>query len=255
MFNTWHDLEVLMCTTVKLKPVFYTSSRHRAVPPPRLRPWQGFGNGCNLQEHIDYGACLDGRCCTRHSIERKNALRVVQFLGERGQGPGQNRGQRRASRRHGPIFGHPNGNGDRSTAGVEGRRQQDVGPSSECSPSSPLSPLSAPPSEEINDKRDAFSSTRVGGVIGSKAKDDGGVEEPLMGDGTARSSSSRCLEESGASCSSAGTGTLAPSTVSAGTSGGDAAGGACSEGARAGGRRRTPLHFASERGELALVDR
>ncbi|CAM9718044.1 unnamed protein product, partial [Ascophyllum nodosum] len=44
--------------------------------------WKGFGYGCSMKEHIDYGACLDGRCCMRHSIERKNASWVVQSQGQ-----------------------------------------------------------------------------------------------------------------------------------------------------------------------------
>eukprot|EP00903_Cladosiphon_okamuranus_P019235 g17688.t1 len=222
---------------------------------------------CSLQEHIDYGACLDGRCCTRHSVERKNALRVVQFLGDQGKGRGKKncsqgqdqRRSRRASNRH-----RPDRNCDRGTVRAEGRRHQDPRPTSRTGLSSPSSSLSPLPSEARDDTLDAFSSTTIGNGISSKAETDGSGagESSLRGDGSAGSSnaalnstSSPGLEESGASCSSTDTGTLGPPTASADTSSREGPDGACSKEARVAGRKRTPLHFASERGELALVDR
>lgn len=50
-------------------------------------------------------------------------------------------------------------------------------------------------------------------------------------------------------------GTADTSVVSSTARGGESAGAAGSEDARAAGRKRTPLHFAAERGELSLVDR
>ncbi|CAM9709197.1 unnamed protein product [Pylaiella littoralis] len=143
---------------------FMDSEWCRPVPPPHLRPWQGFGSGCNVQEHIDYGACLDGRCCTRNSFEQKNALRVVQFLG-RGQRPGRRR--------------------DR------GQRQ----------------------GRSANEKP----------IVGSSPGDNGTFDEATA----ASPNVSRGM---------ASAGVLRPPE------------------ARAAVRKRTPLHFASERGELALVD-
>lgn len=57
--------------------------RRRSVPPTHLREWHGFGNDCSVEEHVRYGACLDGRCCMRHSVEKRNALRVMQFRTKR----------------------------------------------------------------------------------------------------------------------------------------------------------------------------
>ncbi|CAM9417729.1 unnamed protein product, partial [Laminaria digitata] len=75
---------------------FMDSDWCRPVPPSYLRSWRGFGNGCNVDEHIGYGACLDGLCCTRHSVEKRNALRVVQFR----RPSGKRTCSRRDSRRH-----------------------------------------------------------------------------------------------------------------------------------------------------------
>ncbi|CAM9113630.1 unnamed protein product [Ectocarpus sp. 6 AP-2014] len=140
---------------------FADSEWSRPVPPPRLRPWQGFGNGCSVQEHIDYGACLDGRCCSRHSVEKKNALLVVQFLD----------GQRQR----------------RSPRSLESARE-------DASP-----PSNSPATHNEDGTPLSFSSADVGG----------GGGEFAVGSGAARAAV----------------------------------------------RKRTPLHFASERGELSLVDR
>ncbi|CAM9665233.1 unnamed protein product, partial [Hapterophycus canaliculatus] len=141
---------------------FMDSERSRPAPPPHLRPWQGFGNGCSVAEHIGYGACLDGRCCARHSVEQRNALRVVQFLGrERPGGGGKGQASRRRSLR--------------------------------------------------------YNST---------------LRDFSMNDGT-----------------------VDTSVVSSAVLGRESAGVAGFEEARAAGRKRTPLHFAAERGELSLVDR
>ncbi|CAB1111577.1 unnamed protein product [Ectocarpus sp. CCAP 1310/34] len=140
---------------------FADSEWSKSVPPPRLRPWQGFGNGCSVQEHIDYGACLDGRCCSRHSIEKKNALLVVQFLdGQR---------HRRSPQSPEPVH-------------------EDASPSSR-----------SPATHNEDGTPLSFSSAGVGG----------GGGELAVGSGAARAAV----------------------------------------------RKRTPLHFASERGELSLVDR
>eukprot|EP00752_Nemacystus_decipiens_P008814 g7866.t1 len=243
------------------------------APPgtlPAAAPWEGFGNGCNLQEHIDYGACLDGRCCTRHSVERKNALRVVQFLGqqEKGVGRGREQGQgqrrsRRAVRPNRRVGGRSNGNNtDRCTVGAESGRHQGFRPTGASSPLSPLSPLSITPSEGRDSKREGFSSTPVGESVGGKAQTPGAEDGSLRANGSAgslsaafNSMSSPCLEESGASCSSADTGAQGPSTASTDASGRGGTVASCSDEARVADGKRTPLHFASERGELALVDR
>ncbi|CAN0321222.1 unnamed protein product [Ectocarpus fasciculatus] len=141
---------------------FADSEWSRPVPPPRLRPWQGFGNGCSVQEHIDYGACLDGRCCSRHSVEKKNALLVVQFL----------HGQRQ---RRSPQSPEP--------------AREDASPSS-----------NSPATHNEDGTPLSFSSADVGG----------GGSELVVRSGAARAAAVR---------------------------------------------KRTPLHFASERGELSLVDR
>lgn len=114
-----------------------------------------------MQEHIDYGACLDGRCCSRHSVEKKNALLVVQFLD----------GQRQR----------------RSPQSPEPARED-------------ASPSPNPPANHNEDGKPlSFVSADVGG----------GAGELAVGSGAARAAV----------------------------------------------RKRTPLHFASERGELSLVDR
>lgn len=155
----------------------------RPVPPPRLRPWQGFGHGCNVQEHVNYGACLDGRCCTRHSVERRNALRVVQFLGGRQRGQGQGRG--------GTVHG--------TAAEADAARN------------------------------------------GSSAPNSPSVQRP---------------DASVASCSSADSGTAGgASSASAENGRAGSPGVSCAGRTQSAGGKRTPLHFASERGELALVDR
>lgn len=114
-----------------------------------------------MQEHIDYGACLDGRCCNRHSVEKKNALLVVQFLD----------GQRQR------------------------RSPQSPEPAREDAPPSPNSPAT----HNEDGTPLSFSSADAGG----------GGGELVIGSGAARAAV----------------------------------------------RKRTPLHFASERGELSLVDR
>eukprot|EP00753_Platysulcus_tardus_P007497 PLAT15236.1.p1 GENE.PLAT15236.1~~PLAT15236.1.p1 ORF type:complete len:500 (+),score=163.21 PLAT15236.1:40-1539(+) len=43
-------------------------------PPDGL---SGFGFGCSVEEHIRYGACLDGRCSQRGSWERSQQLRSL----------------------------------------------------------------------------------------------------------------------------------------------------------------------------------
>ena len=39
-----------------------------------MHEFVGFGYGCNLEEHIKYGQCLDGRCSTRGTWEKSNVL-------------------------------------------------------------------------------------------------------------------------------------------------------------------------------------
>lgn len=227
----------------------------RPVPPPRLRPWQGFGNGCSVQEHIDYGACLDGHCCTRHSVERKNALRVVQFLGGgQRQRRGRDRGQRQGR--------SANGNCGRRNERVDGL-QQILRPNTTRSrkrPSDPLSPSSSPPQSERRDqseeKPNGFSCSSARGnddssVEADRRVSDGSSPSPLF------SSSSPNRAEPVVGFSSADTSTIDESTaVSSVASGGGASVGVfCNGEARAAARKKTPLHFASERGELALVDR
>lgn len=149
----------------------------RPAPPLGLRSWRGFGNGCSLEQHVNYGACLDGRCCARHSIETRNALRVVQFLGRAATPSGE--ADRRRQSRHRLRASSPT---DKDTSAVAGED------------------LSLPRGHSANS-----SSSRQAGTA-----DSSGVP---------------------------------------GSTGG------ASARVRRGSRRKTPLHFASERGELSLVDR
>ena len=43
---------------------------------PKLQPFAGFGFGCNLEEHIKYGCCLDGGCSGRSTWEKANQMRL-----------------------------------------------------------------------------------------------------------------------------------------------------------------------------------
>ena len=43
---------------------------------PALKNYKEFGYGCNLEEHIKYGCCLDGGCSTRSTWEQANQQRV-----------------------------------------------------------------------------------------------------------------------------------------------------------------------------------
>mmetsp|Transcript_68180 Transcript_68180/g.137147 ORF Transcript_68180/g.137147 Transcript_68180/m.137147 type:complete len:673 (-) Transcript_68180:246-2264(-) len=40
-------------------------------------PFQAFGFGCSMEEHVLYGQCLDGRCCARSHMEQVVKLRVA----------------------------------------------------------------------------------------------------------------------------------------------------------------------------------
>ena len=44
---------------------------------PTLKDFKEFGYGCNLEEHIKYGCCLDGGCSTRSTWEQANSQRVT----------------------------------------------------------------------------------------------------------------------------------------------------------------------------------
>jgi len=44
---------------------------------PTLKNYKEFGFGCNLEEHIKYGCCLDGGCSTRSTWEHANKQRVT----------------------------------------------------------------------------------------------------------------------------------------------------------------------------------
>ena len=44
---------------------------------PTLKNFKEFGFGCNLEEHIKYGCCLDGGCSTRSTWEQANKQRVT----------------------------------------------------------------------------------------------------------------------------------------------------------------------------------
>ena len=37
---------------------------------------RNFGHGCNLQEHILYGQCLDGKCSSRGFWEKRNVRNI-----------------------------------------------------------------------------------------------------------------------------------------------------------------------------------
>jgi len=43
---------------------------------PKLRAMASFGFGCNLQEHILYGQCLNGKCSTRSPWEKFNSTTI-----------------------------------------------------------------------------------------------------------------------------------------------------------------------------------
>jgi hypothetical protein len=43
---------------------------------PNLRAMRNFGHGCNLQEHILYGQCLDGKCSSRGFWEKRNTRKI-----------------------------------------------------------------------------------------------------------------------------------------------------------------------------------
>jgi len=43
---------------------------------PNLRAMRNFGHGCNLQEHILYGQCLDGKCSDRGFWEKRNVRKI-----------------------------------------------------------------------------------------------------------------------------------------------------------------------------------
>ncbi|CAM9141998.1 unnamed protein product [Scytosiphon promiscuus] len=155
---------------------FMDSEWSRPTPPPHLRSWRGFGNGCSVAEHVGYGACLDGRCCSRHSVEKKNALRVVQFLGRKREGGGKERASRRQ-----------------------------------------------PPTKEASSKSNSPPVRHQENItVCDSPVDDSTVDTSVV--------SSTALQ-------------------------GESAGVAGVKERQVAGRRRTPLHFAAERGELSLVDR
>lgn len=194
-------------TTQATIHVFYPRSPSLALPcvrparPTYLHSWRGFGHGCNMDEHIGYGACLDGLCCTRHSIEKRNALRVVQFRGQTGK-------SRRDSRRR---------RSDRS-------ENHHLG-----------SPLS----------RSGKENQPVGGTSSSNAVPAGKPRGQLAGSSLSRGETttalSRCHLDSAAIVPVSRSGSR-DTTATLGVT-------------RSSHRERTPLHFASERGELSLVDR
>ena len=43
---------------------------------PTLYEFKNFGYGCNLEEHIEYGQCLDGKCSERSRWEQTNKLKT-----------------------------------------------------------------------------------------------------------------------------------------------------------------------------------
>jgi hypothetical protein len=67
-----------------LKENLETSIRHGGIDTsskqsdldPALKNFKEFGFGCNLEEHIKYGCCLDGGCSTRSTWEKANKQRV-----------------------------------------------------------------------------------------------------------------------------------------------------------------------------------
>ena len=169
----------------------------RPVCSTHLRSWRGFGNGCSIHEHIGYGACLDGLCCTRHSIEKRNALRIVQFRGQAGK-------SRRDSRRR--RSDHLENHHLRSSLSRSGKENEPVGSSN------------AVPAAKLRGRSTASSLPR-GETAGL----------------------SRCHPKSAALVP------VSPSVARSAT--------AIRGATRSSHRERTPLHFASERGELSLVDR
>jgi len=46
---------------------------NKEAETPKLRAMRNFGFGCNLQEHILYGQCLNGKCSTRSPWEKFNS--------------------------------------------------------------------------------------------------------------------------------------------------------------------------------------
>jgi hypothetical protein len=48
---------------------------------PTLYEFKNFGYGCNLEEHIEYGQCLDGKCSERSRWEQTNKLKTRMEVG------------------------------------------------------------------------------------------------------------------------------------------------------------------------------
>ena len=45
-------------------------------PVSAARSFTGFGFGCNMDEHVRYGRCIDGKCSSRSTWEKTNALKL-----------------------------------------------------------------------------------------------------------------------------------------------------------------------------------
>lgn len=199
---------------------------HRSAPPLQVRPWQGFGSGCSVEEHINYGACLDGRCSTRHSVEKRNALWVVQFLG---QPTGDS------------LVGHVGQKSHHRHRHQKHRRrphlQKGLPPSQKKGKDAAVSPCC---------EDDAEVEKEGGRKEEKKNTDDGHVLPP------------RGRYSVGSRPSPPNESATDPRPPQQGANAADGAApwraGDIPESGRAH-RKRTPLHFASERGELALVDR
>lgn len=143
-----------------------------------------------MEEHVNYGACLDGKCSTRHSIEKRNALRLVQFS-EKRRAPASSRRHRRQQH----IRGQPSQRGKyRDDESSDGK--------------------------QTSDRAKIF-----------------GVEENSEAMSKARGQVNSCGEE----CSGRKDGPGSKDTRLAGI-----------EQAT---RKKRPLHFASENGDLSLVTR
>lgn len=165
-----------------------------------------------MDEHIGYGACLDGLCCTRHSIEKRNALRVDQFRGQAGKSRRDSR-----SRRSDRLENHHH---LRSPLSGSGKENEPVGGGSSSN-------SNAVPTGKLRGQ--------AAGSSLSRGETNTGLSRCHPKSATIVPVSRKVSRNVSRNVSRSATATLGVT--------------------RSSHRERTPLHYASERGELSLVER
>ncbi|KAG5185423.1 hypothetical protein JKP88DRAFT_289289 [Tribonema minus] len=73
-------------TSVKLRPHLLRQQQQNDDGNEPPQEWGTYGYGCSLDEHVLYGACLDGKCLQRHAAERLNQARCRRHRAHAGAG-------------------------------------------------------------------------------------------------------------------------------------------------------------------------